>query len=85
MQVQAADTSIIPHLAQCQQELETQLREDEGRDLGYMEYFDWLAGCSDEELLYIGKQLGVIEQNGSFPAGSPAARHEVGLKIWSRM
>ncbi len=60
--------------------------EDTG--LGYMEFFDWLAGCSDEELFSLGSEYNV----GYAPAVyaevgclTPLQRHEYGLRIWGAM
>jgi hypothetical protein len=54
--------------------------EDTG--LGFMEFFDWLAGTSDRELntLYRG-----LDGQECLDLANPHARERVALYVWSNM
>ena len=56
--------------------------ESEERDnLGFMEFFDWLAGTSDKELCHIADDLGV---SSAAPMDN-LAREALGLRVWNAM
>lgn len=57
--------------------------EDTG--IGYMEYFDWLAGCSDTELLETAPKYDIAVDPSTHLPLSAAARNHLGSVIWSRM
>lgn len=59
--------------------------EDTG--LGFMEFFDWLAGTSDEELKLMHKKLCGGETYPAVALADPQlqsmARESIGLKVWN--
>ena len=58
----------------------------EHADLGFMEFFDWLAGTSDAELCAVAEDQAGRDPKlrPSFPL-SPHCREELGLKVWATM
>jgi hypothetical protein len=53
------------------------------KSLGFMEFFDWLAGTSDKELLMLAKEHS-IHTAAEAPLGDKA-RAVLGLAVWERL
>ncbi len=61
-------------------------QEEQHDDLGFMEFFDWLAGTSDTELCTVAESqsLARAELRPQFPL-SARCRHDLGLRVWAAM
>ncbi len=62
---------------------ENAVPEDTG--VGYTEFFDWLAGTSDAELILLGSTYKVPMQPAHVNPMNAAQRYDLGLAIWRAM
>lgn len=54
-------------------------------DIGIMEFADWLAGCSDTELITIGLEHGVALGHIESTPLTEKQRYYYGLDVWASL
>lgn len=60
-------------------------RQPEDTGIGYMEFFDWLAGCDNAELTVLAQDLPEEDRLIALGAISFNIREAAGLAIWRNM